>query len=75
MKTMFEVEARTDDILARINDIFTELKIASNSSPETAALTEELEELLREYARIFVSLQNIQEIAERLHNERCSGPH
>jgi len=75
MMTLYEVEARTDNILLRIGSLCDELKSASNNSPEVNALTEELETLLREYITIFASLQSIQEISERLYNEACSGPH
>lgn len=71
MKTLIEVEERTDLIRLRVTEIFSELKNNSDNPLKVISLADELEALLREYSVIFSILENINELTEM----PCSGPH
>jgi hypothetical protein len=71
MKTVSEVEERTDNIILRVTEIFTELKQHSHNPLMITNLAEELEALFEEYSIVSAVLQNIDALTEM----QCSGPH
>ena len=75
MKTVSEVEERTDAIRLRVLDIFREFKEFSDDPQRVINLADELEALLSEYDMISANLAYIQEMTEQLAQETCSGPH
>ena len=75
MKTLFEVEARTDVIRLRVSDIFREFRTISTNSPQAQDLVDELETLLAEFDMIKANLAYVLALTERLARESCSGPH
>jgi len=75
MKTLSEVEARTDDIRLRIEEIFKELRANAHNPTKVIALAEEVESLVAEAERIYHNLAYFRALCDQLVNERCSGPH
>lgn len=75
MKTISEVEERTDAIRLRVLDIFREFKEFSDDPKKVINLADELEALLSEHDMITANLAYIQEMTEQLVRESCSGPH
>ena len=77
MRTLADVERRSDEIKCRINQI---LAIISEATPTDRAeniadLAEEIALLLHESKVLTTSLYIAREMAESLVSAECSGPH
>jgi hypothetical protein len=75
MITLSEVEARTDIIRLRIEEILKELRTNADDPDLVVALAEEMEALIAEAEIIYTNLSYYHDLQEHLLNEHCSGPH
>lgn len=77
MRTLAEVERRSDEIKRRINQILSEIADATPADRKDAFsdLAEEMALLLHESKVLATSLTLARELAESLATAECSGPH
>lgn len=77
MRTIEDVERRSDEIKLRINQILMEIAEATPTDKREAFadLAEEMALLLHEAKVLNTSLVIAREITQSLANAECSGPH
>ncbi len=77
MRTLADVERRSDEIKARINQILTLIREdAPGAEPGmVAGLAEEMALLLHESKILAVSMALARDMSQVLANSECSGPH
>lgn len=77
MRTLADIEARSDEIKVRLNQIFMEISHGSVPGREDIweELAEEMTSLLLEVKVLDTSITYAREMALQLINSPCSGPH
>lgn len=77
MRSLAEVERRSDEIKLRINQILSRIAEAStaDSQDSFAGLAEEMALLLHESKVLATSMALARELQQTLVNAQCSGPH
>ena len=77
MRTLQDIETRHDEVKVRLNEILHEISLGrvEGRSDLIVSLAEEMAILLHEVKVLNVSLTYAREVANRLINEPCHGPH
>lgn len=77
MRTLEDVERRSDEIKARLNQIINEIAAGTKAKRKSdmSGLAEEMAVLLHESKVLATSMALVREMTESLANARCSGPH
>lgn len=75
MRTLQDIEKRSEAINNRLMSVFDEIRKARGDGEKTSLLAEELGRLLHEARVIQHSLKIFQETAKMLLSEECHGPH
>jgi|APCry1669191812_1035378.scaffolds.fasta_scaffold00106_11 hypothetical protein len=76
MKTLCEIEERSDAIRERMNKVLLEIaKCVEGNEGRGLELAEELSALVLESKMLNTNLVYFREMAEQLINSPCSGPH
>jgi len=74
MRTISDLEERSEAIKERLADIFDELR-ASSGTDRAIDLAEEVALLLREENVLQHNIRYHNKVAKKLLNDPCSGPH
>jgi predicted nucleic acid-binding Zn-ribbon protein len=75
MKTLWDIEERTQKIERRMKAIRRSLKTRDLNQAEASNLAEEFSMLLSESEMLESSINHFREMAEQLLQCNCSGPH
>jgi hypothetical protein len=75
MKTLWDIEERTQKIERRMKAIRRSLKTRDLNQAEASNLAEEFSMLLSESEMLESSISHFREMAEQLLQCNCSGPH
>mgnify|MGYP003704540053 CR=1 FL=1 len=73
MRTLAEIELKSDELKCRMNQLLSE--IAGSKSDRIEELAEELGKIIFEIKVLNTSVVYFREMAEMLVNSECSGPH
>ena len=73
MRTLADIELKSDELKARMNQLLGE--IAESDSERMTELAEELGKLIFEIKVLNTSVVYFREMAEMLVKSECSGPH